>query len=80
MFVLSYTPIVCNNNSSMLFIWKTIIGIFKYTTEFVTNIPIIKDICEVINDILIIIKCLLLLQIGPKTWATLFFYLKYLLL
>jgi len=36
-------------------------------TEFVTNIPIMKDICEIINDSLIIIKFLLFLQIGPKT-------------
>jgi hypothetical protein len=57
----------------MLFIWKIVIEIFKYRIEFVTNIPIIKDICEIINDILIVIKLLLLLQIGPKTWATFFF-------
>ncbi len=44
----------------------------EYMVEFVSNIPIIKDICEVITNSLVIIKFLLLLQIGPKTWATLF--------
>jgi hypothetical protein len=34
--------------------------------EFVTNILVIKNICEVINDSLINILFFLFLQIGPK--------------
>ncbi len=60
----------------MLFIWETLIEIMEYMVEFVTNIRVIKDICEVITNSFVIIKFLLLLQIGPKTWTTLFFEFK----
>jgi hypothetical protein len=39
----------------MLFTQDALIKNFKYMVEFVTNILIIKNICEVINDSLIII-------------------------
>jgi len=41
-FILSFKPL-------------TLIKIFKYMTEFMINILVIKDICEVISDSLMIV-------------------------
>jgi hypothetical protein len=53
----------------------SLVEIFKYMTKFITNIIVIKDICEIINDSLVIVNYFLLLQIGPKNLGNIFKYL-----
>jgi hypothetical protein len=54
--VTCFTKIVNGYNPFIIsFKPLTLVKIFKYMTKFMINILVIKDICEVINDILFFI-------------------------